>query len=254
MLEEFEDTVASLREKNAWSVEAERREEEQPSTERFVEDAASLAIDARSEAKRRFIGRLVAKRLQIDGTDEDEAIVSDALRIVGALSEKHLLALAALTLIRNIGDPGARLPDLVAAEQWLSTRYAQPIAAILSGPGYDDETLELLGHVGAIAMLLHRSGTFLGGEHADALEQWLLTKDLTFAAESDAELGTESYRADMLSRFPIAAALRDVSRGKVFPTGDKHVAYRLDELRLTAAGQLLGMEILATLSREFSLD
>jgi len=102
MMEELRDVVDFLTGEQRWSAEVLDREIFEPSTQTFVEQATTIAIDSRVESKRRLLGRLIAKRLQIDGTDESESLVRSAVTIADALSERQLFALATITFVHCV--------------------------------------------------------------------------------------------------------------------------------------------------------
>ena len=249
-LEELRQEVATRFRASSWESRIAEREAQEPSTESFIERAMNLSIDARVESKRRLIGRLIACRLQINDSDEAENVASTALEIVGACSERQLLAIAAIRLTKNLGKPERAFANLDDAEAWLDAEHGERMWAILNGPGWDDRRLEGLGRVGAITMNLHRSGTFLGGQHADDVDQWLALQNLSQLEQLRDDAGSEAWSADMRARFPVTSGLRSLSRGTAFASKDRFVSYRLDELHLTQAGNLLGDEILETLSRQ----
>lgn len=247
MIEELIATVDRAKGSADWDYAVEAHETKEPSFRSFADRAVNIAVDARVESKRRLVGRLIARRLQIEDVDAGEVDVSNALAMLEQLSEKQLIALAAMQLLANLGKPIEQLPNLDAGEAWLRERHGRVMEQIVDSGGWSDQDLETLGHVGAIAMILHRSASSLGGEHADAIQQWWMQNGLSPYEMLREDAGSKEWRDDMRSKYPISTAIGGLSRGDLFKK-DATQPYRLDELRLTRAGGLLGTEVIATLA------
>ena len=251
-MEELREDVSARSRAGIWNAETADHEAHEPSTVTFVSRAVNLSIDARVESKRRLIGRLISRRLQINDNDEDETIVSNALDIVGALSERQLLAIAAIRLTKNLGQPETAISNLNGAEEWLTNRHGQKVRAITASVGWDDRLLEGLGRAGAVTMPLHRSGTYLGRSHADDVDQWLAVQKVSPYENLRDDAGSPKWIAEVRQQYPTLSAMHALSRGSAFSPDHGQLSYRLDELHLTYAGNFLGDEILETLSRQTS--
>ena len=251
-MEELREYVLARSRAGTWNAETADHEAREPSTVTFVSRAVNLSIDARVESKRRLIGRLISRRLQINDSDEDETIVSNALDIVGALSERQLLAVAAIRLTKNLGEPETAISNLSGAEEWLTNRHGQKVRAITASAGWDDRLLEGLGRAGAVTMPLHRTGTYLGRNDKDDVERWLAVQKVTPYENLRDNVGSPKWIAEVQQQYPTLSAMHALSRGSAFSPDNGQQSYRLDELHLTHAGNLLGGEILETLSRQTS--
>jgi len=253
-VEELAAEVGRLRTSGAWDEGRAAHEAGDPSFQNFVDRAAIVATGARVESRRRLVGRLIARRLQIEDSEVDDIQLGNALTILEAVSQGQLLALAAIRLLQDLGTPDRPLPDLAAGEAWLSERHGSVVQEIMNGGGWNDTGLESLGNVGAIIQRLHRSGNYLGGEHADAVMQWQARHDISPFETLNENAGSPEWQAEMSGRFPTTSALSALARGKAFNVDKQRVNYRLDEQALTPVGELLASEVLANLYRRTTLS
>lgn len=249
MIEEMQATLADAIGAGIWQPLTAEREAAEPSFESFADRAVNVAADSRVESKRRLVGRLIMRRLQIADCGDQETLHDRILRAARDLTEPQLLALAALAFLRDLGIPESPFADHDEAEAWLNERHARAVRRFKGVPWTDDD-LEMLGQTGTIAVALRLHGTFLGGEHADDLDQWLYANGLSSQTLLEDDAGSPQWRSRFLERFPVSSAIRSLSRGTLFvASDDKRVPYRLDEQRLSSAGCVLAAEVLKTIKR-----
>jgi len=143
------------------------------------------------------------------------------------------------------------IEDLSGLERWLASECRRVLDAIIAGPKYDDASLEALIHVGALAPVLPTSISVFGKLLGTPLNRLVDRLHLEPAPAVGAELGTQAHNEEINHRYPTICEIQNLTQGYAAADHghDGDLPRRLDQMKLSAAGELLGREIIETLSR-----
>jgi hypothetical protein len=205
-----------------------------PSLVAFTSDAFEASTETTSEAKRRLLGDIIAKRFAIQTDSTEDVSLRVALRIMETTTEAQLLLTACVWVKQLSTDvQGGTEPAIEAA---LAERYGSLISQmVLKKYGLDD--FDHLEAVGACRQGSRSSGAFLGGD-GDGASQWLRRRGLQTSARPSFSDAT----------FPI---LSRWTRMLQHPTAEEQSSGKppsIEDLSLTPAGRQIADIVVTRLS------
>jgi len=106
LIESLNSEVRELHAQGRWNIVVAETQAVDPEFQVFAEAAIENAAISESEAKRRLFGRYIVRRLQTE-SDEQIILLRRAMGITRDLTERQILALAAVTLVQNLQSPPA---------------------------------------------------------------------------------------------------------------------------------------------------
>lgn len=207
----------------------------------YVARAVETCIETASEAKRRLLGDLIAKRFASCVESDDDVALRLAITIVSEATETQLVALANIWIKERCpAIPGAGVND---TETFMKDTYGNVIMHPLTD-AIRASVLDHLEAIGAIRQGPRASGTFL-------------TDSRRYPRDWYARRGQPGLAGDELAERAMPATMRRWAELLRYPTPEERAAGRFESIldaTLTPAGSTLGAVIVSRLSRERNVE
>ena len=224
--------------------DSEERRGSDPEFVQFVHRGLAAAVGSQSEGKRRIFGGYIARRLTVEEED-DIVLLRRAMALTDDLTERQLLAIAAIVMVRNFENPVAPFAGDKEADSFAVARYGPVLERFKARP-WTQSDLDMLSAVGALSGG-SRGGAGMWAEAPGevSFDGWMRANGLTQPMYVEA-------RPDRTApSTPTLRDLRSLTMGHLFGTGSVRIQEldisRIDTLSVTPVGWVMGEVVLEQL-------